>query len=70
MEKRDLDSKQLLNEEDWQGNNAAFTCPHCGKVFIVSQMIHHGQRQCPECSKSKGYVNGGKESGGAASIEW
>jgi hypothetical protein len=23
-------------DEDWEGNNVAFTCPLCKKVFIVS----------------------------------
>ncbi|MBU1184370.1 MAG: hypothetical protein KJ663_04275 [Proteobacteria bacterium] len=67
---RKLDSMDLKKEEDWEGNNAAFTCPRCGKVFIVSAMIHRDGRQCPACGKSIGRVKGGRKSGGIASIEW
>jgi hypothetical protein len=68
---RKLDSMDLKKEEDWEGNNAAFTCPNpkCGKVFIVSAMIHRGARQCPACCKSIGRVKGGRKTGGIASIE-
>jgi len=66
---RKLDSKDLKKEEDWEGNNAAFTCPKCGKVFIVSAMIHRNGRQCPTCFESIGHVKGGRKSGGIASIE-
>jgi transcription elongation factor Elf1 len=65
-----LDPMDLKMEEDWEGNNAAFTCPKCGKVFIVSAMIHRDGRQCPACCKSTGRVKGGRKSGGIASIEW
>src|ERR1022692_3442898 len=33
---RSLDKNALGKSEDWVGNNAAFTCPNCGKVFMVS----------------------------------
>lgn len=62
--------------EDWEGNNAAFSCPVCGKVFIVSDTRMHqingerGQRKCPKCGESTAYVKGGRKSGGIASIEW
>ena len=69
MQIRKLDPIDLKKEEDWEGNNAAFTCPKCGKVFIVSGMIHKNGRQCPACGKSIGHVNGGRKSGGFASIE-
>ncbi len=36
MQNRDLNPKNLAHDEDWVGNNAAFTCPHCGKVFLVN----------------------------------
>lgn len=62
---------------DWEGNNAAFTCPICEKVFIVSDTRMHtdpqgekGYRKCPSCGKSIGRVKGGRKSGGTASIEW
>ena len=67
---RNLDPENIQKDEDWQGNNASFTCPVCGKVFIVSGIIHRGERDCPQCGRSKGKVKGGKKSGGTASIEW
>ena len=72
MSERTLNPGTLENNEDWEGNNVAFTCPvpDCGKVFIVSGMIHRGVRECPACQKSTGYVSGGKKSGGKAYIEW
>jgi predicted RNA-binding Zn-ribbon protein involved in translation (DUF1610 family) len=72
-----LDPNNLALTEDWEGNNAAFTCPGCGKVFIVSDTRMHvgpngetGYRECPNCKKSVGRVKGGRKSGGTASIEW
>ena len=67
---RNLDPENIQKDEDWQGNNASFTCPVCGKVFIVSGMIHRGLRECPECGRSKGRVSGGRNNEGTASIEW
>jgi predicted RNA-binding Zn-ribbon protein involved in translation (DUF1610 family) len=74
---RDLDpNPELLGDsEDWEGNNAAFTCPLCDKVFIVSVQVHkvrphRGERKCPKCGNSRGIVEGGRKSGGAASIIW
>jgi hypothetical protein len=62
--------RTLGKDEDWVGNNAAFTCPVCHGVFLVSGMFHKNGRDCPKCGKSKGRVLGGKESGGTATIEW
>jgi len=64
-------SNHALNE-DWEGNNVAFTCPLCNKVFIVSgaPIIHNGVRKCPGCGKSTGHVEGGRKSRGRAWIEW
>lgn len=70
MPMRTLNPKTLQHNEDWEGNNAAFLCPHCGKVFIVSEMIHKGKRSCPNCGKSTGSIKGGKGSGGSAELEW
>ena len=70
MAKRDLDPEKLASNEDWEGNNAALNCPQCGKVFIVSGLLHEHGRTCPSCGKSKGYVRGGRRSGGEAYIEW
>ena len=70
MQIRRLDSMNLKKEEDWEGNNAAFTCPKCEKVFIVSAIIHRHGRQCPACGKSIGRVKGGRKSDGIANIQW
>lgn len=74
---KNLNPNGLKKDEDWEGNNAAFTCPVCNKVFIVSDTRMHkgpqkenGYRQCPACGKSVGRVTGGRKSGGTASIEW
>lgn len=70
MAKRNLDRHAMTIDEDWEGNNAAFKCPRCGKVFIVSGQLHPKGRPCPECGQSKGYVKGGRKKGGKASIKW
>jgi predicted RNA-binding Zn-ribbon protein involved in translation (DUF1610 family) len=70
MAVRPLDANALAHFEDWDGNNAAFTCPVCAKVFIVSGYMHEGERPCPNCGKSTGRVMGGKKTGGSASIRW
>ena len=72
MQIRRLDPKKLSHDEDWEGNIAAFKCPLCGKVFIVSgSSAHGGVRKCPECARSIGRCDMlGKNSGGIASIEW
>ncbi|MCX5718401.1 MAG: hypothetical protein NT055_00280 [Nitrospirae bacterium] len=69
---KQLDPNNLGLNEDWEGNAAAFMCPHCGKVFIVSgTRIHKGIRKCPNCSKSTGRCDiKGKKSGGTANLEW
>ena len=73
MPTRQLDPHNLCHHEDWEGNNVAFMCPCCGKVFIVSaSRVHRGLRKCPNCGKSTGRCTGpgGRKSGGKASIEW
>ena len=37
--------------DDWQGNNAVFTCPLCKRPFLVSAMknVHNKKRACPRC---------------------
>lgn len=47
-----LDKDRLGDQEDWHGNNAAVSCPCCGKVYLVSQFLNKGTRQCPKCKKS------------------
>jgi len=65
-----MDPNNMRPNEDWEGNNAAFTCPCCEYVFIVSGVIHRGRRRCPNCDLSEGRVQGGRKGGGTAEIEW
>jgi len=44
-------TNDFKNSDIW-GNNAAFICPVCGKVFVVSGFISNGKRICPNCKKS------------------
>jgi len=69
LKEEKLDPKAIGQKDDWQGNNAAFTCRVCGRVFIVSEHIHVGRRFC-ECGHSEGFVTGGRKSGGSAWIAW
>jgi len=64
MPTKDLNVDNLGLGEDWVGNNAAFRCPLCQKVFLVSQFLHQGGRRCPKCAKSIGRVTGGSGQGG------
>jgi hypothetical protein len=66
------DLNPTAKTEDWEGNNIALACPEpgCGKVFIVSGRSYGGERKCPACGKSKEMVEGGRKSGGKASIIW
>jgi len=58
MPSRQLNPDNLGPDEDWEGSNAAFKCPHCGKVYIVSgSQIHRGERQCPQCGKSTARIS-------------
>ncbi len=77
MPVRNIDPNAIGQDEHWEGNSAAFLCPSCNKVFIVSALMHvgpkgemGGYRKCPKCHQSIGRVKGGKQSGGSASIEW
>lgn len=67
---RHLVADALELNEDWEGNNVAIACPVCHKVYLVSEMIHQGERSCPRCGKSIARVMGGKKSGGSAHVEW
>ncbi len=66
MASRRLEKNALGHLEDWRGNNIAFNCPACGKVFIVSGLSDKKGRACPNCDKSRGFVD---EHGEVASIE-
>ncbi len=70
MPTKKLDPNNLSQDEDWEGNNASFKCPHCNKVFIVSEFIHKGVRDYPKCGNSTGKCKGRKTKGGTASLEW
>ncbi|MCK8603640.1 hypothetical protein [Desulfoferrobacter suflitae] len=77
MSIKNLDPNGLEQNKDWEGNNAAFTCPVCQKVFIVSDTRMHvgprkekGYRKCAACARSWDRVTGERKSGGTASIEW
>jgi transcription elongation factor Elf1 len=70
MINRIIERNSIRDDEDREGNNAAFSCPLCNKVFIVSVTLHSGRRTCPKCGKSTTWVIGGKTSGGSAGIEW
>ena len=69
MNKRTLVPAQRSPGEDWLGNNAAFTCPVCGKVFLISGILR-SERQCPSCGQSRGGVIGSPAKGGSAWITW
>lgn len=51
--------------EDVYGNNLAFACPVCGKIYIVSGL--RGSRSCPTCGQSTGFID---EHGHNPRIEW
>jgi hypothetical protein len=72
MPRRKLDPNALGVDEDFHGNVAAFTCPVCGKVFLVSSSLDRLGRACPNpaCGRSFGLVVGGATSGGVATLEW
>lgn len=70
MARRSIDPSDPARDEDWEGNNAAFTCPKCGKIFIVSAMLHPQGRKCPHCGKATGFVVGGRQGGGSAYVDW
>ena len=71
MAMRQINPKSISKDEDFVGNNAAFTCPKCGKVFIVSGLLHKKSgRACPGCGQSTAYVSGGQKKDGQAHIEW
>jgi len=67
MQFKEIDKKNLPLTEDLVGNNAAFTCPVCRQVFIVSTFAHRGKRMCPTCQKSVGYCDKDSEN---LRIEW
>jgi|GEM_PF-6311377 len=67
---RRIDPHCLLANEDWVENIAAFTCPACGCVFIVSEDLHREGRNCPGCFKARGHVKGRRDHRGTAEVRW
>ena len=66
--------KRDNSEKDahWYGDNAAFTCPVCNRIFLVCGHLRPNGQQCPPpgCGRSYAYVHGRLESGGIAVITW
>ena len=54
---RSLDKQNLGLHEDWYGNTAAVPCFACGKVFLVSQVLHRRGRACPQCGVTRAAVS-------------
>lgn len=71
MATREIDPNAKARDEDRVGNNAAFTCPKCGKVFIVSRLINGEEgRACPWCQQSRGYAPANDADEAGARITW
>jgi uncharacterized protein (DUF983 family) len=51
------------------GNNAAFRCPKCNKVFLVSGVVNRRGRECPVCGGSTGFVARGDDGAWRAYLE-
>ena len=67
----DLKSNNLPKDADWYGTDAAFTCPICKKVFIVSSFLKGGKRECPVCKeKSRAFCTAPADNGGVAYLEY
>jgi NAD-dependent SIR2 family protein deacetylase len=75
VEMRGIHRESRSLDYDFHGNNAAFRCPLCHKVFIVSGLfndrkngyIRKGVRKCPKCGESKGHCD---IQGYKAWLEW
>ena len=50
---RDLDKANLALTEDWYGDTAAVPCFACGKIFLVSKILHRKGRACPVCGRTR-----------------
>ena len=51
---RNVDRNAIGLNEDWEGNNAAFSCPACNKVFIVSALLHGASEKRRKASLKSG----------------
>ncbi len=69
MKTKNLNARHPGLKEDWLGNNAAFECPVCGKVYLVSGLAKP-VRTCPNCGQSHGHVTGSGQGGGKAFVVW
>jgi len=67
MESKILETDKMPKEADYHGNNAAVTCPVCGKIFVVSKLIDKGKRVCPVCGKATASIS---EDGKQVKVEW
>ena len=54
---RHLSRGDPARDADLHGNNAAFTCPECAQVFIVSWFLDRQGRPCPGCGTVTGHVD-------------
>jgi hypothetical protein len=70
MKTRQLDPQNLGLREDWLGNNAAFECPVCGKVYIATGFPPKCERHCPGGGKSCASVTTSASNRGKAEIIW
>lgn len=55
VQKHDISAADQKN--DIHGNNAAVTCPVCGKIFIVSASLDNGSRVCPKCKMATAHIS-------------
>jgi ssDNA-binding Zn-finger/Zn-ribbon topoisomerase 1 len=69
MKTKNLNARQPGLKEDWLADNAAFECPVCGKVYLVSGSINP-VRTCPNCGQSHGHITGSRQGGGKAFVVW
>ena len=69
MKTKNLNARQPGLKEDWLADNAAFECPVCGKVYLVSGSLNP-VRVCPGCGQSHGHVTGSRQGGGKAFVVW
>jgi len=73
MNTKYIDKENIKKDEAWLGNNAAFVCPVCGQIYIVSDFPPRaggGVQKC-SCGKSEAHCTGKKdENGTEAWIEW
>jgi hypothetical protein len=68
MPTRDLDPNDLAHREDWEGNDANFECPPCGKVYPVSGFLHQALGSVPVAVDQRpGFPRAKRREGGRVS---